>query len=61
MITRHATPDLVCTCGNTPRGDGFYPCNSAGEELEPTLASEWLGLYLCARCYSLHTFEGGEK
>jgi hypothetical protein len=25
----------VCECGNTPSGDGFYPCDEKGNEMEP--------------------------
>lgn len=61
MIIEHSTTDLVCTCGNTPRSDGFYACDSEGVEIEATLDSGWLGIYVCARCYNLHTFKWGEK
>lgn len=37
-------------CGNTPNGDGFYPCDKQGEEMEPLIGSGWAGLYACARC-----------
>jgi len=40
----------VCVCGNTPVSDGFYTCDSNGNELEPMLNSDWMNLYLCARC-----------
>ncbi len=40
----------VCLCGNTPMEDGFYPCDSEGEIVEPTpeaWTSDW---YVCDRC-----------
>jgi hypothetical protein len=40
----------VCLCGNSPVAHGFYPCDAKGNELEPTVGSDWLGLYVCARC-----------
>lgn len=39
-----------CICGNTPGSDGFFPCNQRGDEIEPTIASGWVYLYVCARC-----------
>jgi hypothetical protein len=53
-------PDTyVCECGNTASSDGFYPCITVDKngleygtphEIEPTLDSDWDGLYACARC-----------
>ena len=40
----------VCICRNMPFQDGFYPCNQEGNEIEPTEASNWNGLYVCAKC-----------
>lgn len=40
----------VCICRNTPSGSGFYPCDRAGREIEPTEANAWSGLYLCLDC-----------
>jgi len=37
-----------CICGNTPASDGFYPCDEAGNEMEP--ADGWKNLYVCNRC-----------
>lgn len=48
--------DIVCPCGNTPHTDGFFPCNSDGEQMEPTLESNWDGLYICQACSRLHRF-----
>ena len=39
-----------CICGNTPSGDGFFPCDEKGNEMEPNIGSNWNGLYVCARC-----------
>jgi hypothetical protein len=40
----------VCPCGNRPTDGGFYPCDTDGHEIEPTLESSWKGLYVCADC-----------
>lgn len=40
----------VCVCGNTPCGDGFYPCDRDGNEMEPVIGSDWENLYVCAGC-----------
>ena len=44
-------PDAwICQCGNRPEEDGFYPCDEAGNLVEPT-PEEWgSGLYVCFRC-----------
>lgn len=40
----------VCLCGNEPHIDGFYPCDSEGESVEPT-PEEWTtNCYVCERC-----------
>ncbi|MEO5644449.1 MAG: hypothetical protein ABIQ40_01995 [Bacteroidia bacterium] len=41
---------LICICKNTTSESGFYPCNEEGNEIEPTKASGWNGLYVCADC-----------
>jgi hypothetical protein len=42
--------DWRCVCGNYPSGDGFYPCDTEGNEVEPT-AMDWTsGLYACNGC-----------
>jgi hypothetical protein len=51
---QHIDPDLkdwwVCPCGNTPDQEGFYPCSSEGEQVEPT-PEEWTtDCYVCDRC-----------
>jgi len=38
----------VCLCGNRPDSDGFFPCDSDGNEMEPV--QEWENLYVCGRC-----------
>lgn len=40
----------VCPCGNTPTDYGFFPCNEAGVEIEPTEEDGWDDLYVCAGC-----------
>lgn len=42
--------NYVCVCGNRPDTDGFYPCDSDGNDLEPVLDGLWDGLYRCDRC-----------
>lgn len=40
----------MCACGNEPELEGFYPCNSEGEIVEPT-PELWNGLlYVCDKC-----------
>jgi hypothetical protein len=47
----------VCICGNKPARDGFYTCDEAGNEVEPT-ATDWkTGWYVCARCGRMIDFE----
>jgi hypothetical protein len=38
----------ICICGNQPDQHGFYPCDQAGDEVEPVQG--WEGLYVCAKC-----------
>jgi hypothetical protein len=40
----------ICICGNTPTGGGFYPCDKNGDEMEPSIGSDWDNLYVCADC-----------
>lgn len=50
----------VCICGNTPTGDGFFPCDANGDEMEPLIGSAWKDLYVCAKCGRIiqqHTLE----
>lgn len=43
--------DYCCECGNTSDLDGFFPCDSKGNEIEPTIESGWDGhLYVCIDC-----------
>lgn len=47
----------VCICGNTPCGNGFYPCDENGNQVEPT-AKEWkTDLYVCDPCGRMIHFE----
>lgn len=41
----------VCHCGNTTCSSGFYPCDGAGVEMEPT--RQWPGYYACGWCGSI--------
>lgn len=38
----------ICLCGNRPSADGFFPCDKAGDEMEPV--ADWEDLYVCAKC-----------
>ncbi|MES2454796.1 MAG: hypothetical protein V4594_04620 [Bacteroidota bacterium] len=40
----------ICLCGNYPESHGFYPCDSWGDPMEPTVGSGWLELYRCEQC-----------
>jgi hypothetical protein len=61
IITHNEGTDWVCVCGNTPDSDGFFPCDEQGEFIEPTLDSDWNGLYVCDRCGQLHKEEGEDR
>ena len=52
FITHESGSDdaWVCVCGNQPDGDGFFPCDAQGNEIEPTVGSGWTNLYVCAQC-----------
>lgn len=39
-----------CICGNTTCRAGFTSCDSAGNEMQPTIDSGWQDLYLCLEC-----------
>ena len=41
----------ICLCGNMPDTDGFAPCDTSGDAIEPTEADGWKGHYRCERCY----------
>ncbi len=50
---RHEPQDhdaWICVCGNVPSGDGFFPCDKNGDEMEPLQGSDWNGLYVCNQC-----------
>jgi len=49
--------DLVCKCGNTTASDGFQPCDKNGNVIEPTVDSDWNGLYVCSKCGEIHSIE----
>jgi hypothetical protein len=38
----------ICLCGNRPDSDGFFPCDSNGNEVQPV--DGWNNLYVCFRC-----------
>ncbi|NBV23163.1 MAG: hypothetical protein EBS05_14745 [Proteobacteria bacterium] len=40
----------ICLCGNHPSGDGFFPCDAKGNEVDP-VPSEWTtNAYVCHKC-----------
>ena len=49
-----------CSCGNAISEDGFFPCNRAGEEVEPTEAAWPEPLYVCGRCSTIFNQGTGE-
>ncbi len=40
----------ICKCGNMPAQDGFFPCDTTGNEMEPLVGSDWKNLYVCGKC-----------
>ena len=48
--------DLYCPCGNSVLSDGFFPCDAEGNQVEPTLNSNWDGLYVCPVCSQIYRF-----
>lgn len=40
----------LCVCGNVPSDNGFYPCNTSGEEIDPSFKAGWRGLAVCGKC-----------
>ena len=42
--------DWKCLCGNEPLKEGFYPCDSEGEMVEPTPEDWTTNWYVCAQC-----------
>ena len=44
-------PDAwICICGNQPNSAGFYPCDSRGNQVEPTRGNWPEPLYVCDAC-----------
>ncbi|MET4898526.1 hypothetical protein RN629_15425 [Sphingomonadaceae bacterium jetA1] len=43
----------ICLCDNTPCTDAFATCATNGEDMEPSMGSDWDGLYRCDRCYRI--------
>lgn len=39
-----------CLCGNVASNDGFYPCDSEGNQVEPTPEAWTTDWYVCAHC-----------
>lgn len=50
MLAKGVPDAWICVCGNMPAQGGFYPCDRAGNEMEPDIGSDWDGLYVCADC-----------
>ena len=40
----------ICLCGNTASAQGFFPCDSEGERVEPSLQAWTSGWYVCDGC-----------
>jgi hypothetical protein len=40
----------ICLCLNTPINQGFYPCDSEGNYVEPTPEDWTTDWYVCDRC-----------
>ena len=38
----------ICICGNRPDWEGFFPCDTAGNEVPPVKG--WEDLYVCGNC-----------
>jgi hypothetical protein len=47
FITEGSMGAWVCNCGDS---EGFYTCDSQGNEMEPLIGSDWNGLYICTNC-----------
>jgi len=50
--------EYMCPCGNHANRSGFYPCDANGVEMEPTIESDWSGLYVCMKCGRLSRIVG---
>jgi hypothetical protein len=49
-ITEGADDYWTCVCGNEVTSDGFYACDTNGDQVEPT-PEEWKEpLYVCPAC-----------
>lgn len=53
VIEVDADSDWICLCGNMAHLEGFYPCDAQGNAMEPTVESDWPGLYYCDRCHRI--------
>ncbi len=54
---------LVCDCGNTPNGDGFYCCTSYGKIVSPVIVDgNWDSVHvLCIRCNTVYNQDTMEE
>ena len=50
LIWENSYGDWQCVCGNIPIEHGFYPCDSNGNEVEPTQQDWTTDCYVCDRC-----------
>ena len=49
-IKANSADSWICLCGNTPVKEGFFPCDSNGNQVEPT-PEDWTGIYyVCDNC-----------
>lgn len=47
----------TCLCGNNEMGEGFFPCDEHGNEIEPTVESDWTNLMVCGRCGKIYKLD----
>lgn len=40
----------LCLCGNIDSYEGFWPCDKNGNEMVPSIDSDWDDLYVCGDC-----------
>jgi hypothetical protein len=50
LINESAPGEWVCLCGNTGLSAGFFPCDQAGNEVEPTEEAWTTDCYVCDQC-----------
>src|SRR5690242_18767899 len=50
LVIQSEGSSFLCICGNTDVGQGFYPCNRQGEEVEPDAQHWTTNRYVCDNC-----------